>query len=31
MEYTVTGGNLRQYFVTYTPVNCYIQKKMKII
>ena len=21
MEYTVTGGNLRQYFVTYTPVN----------
>lgn len=21
MEYTVTGGNLRQYFATYTPVN----------
>jgi hypothetical protein len=21
MEYTITGGNLRQYFVTYTPVN----------
>lgn len=21
MEYTATGGNLRQYFVTYTPVN----------
>jgi hypothetical protein len=21
MQYTVTGGNLRQYFVTYTPVN----------
>jgi hypothetical protein len=21
MQFTVTGGNLRQYFVTYTPVN----------
>jgi hypothetical protein len=21
MEYTITGGNLRQYFVTYTPIN----------
>lgn len=21
MEYTITGGNLRQYYVTYTPVN----------
>ncbi len=21
MQYTVTGGNLREYFVTYTPVN----------